>query len=307
MNKYLKKLRNCVLESVAQGLTHDMALDVYKKLSRRFEIDSVSITGTSGLITGHPTDLVMGGYIANRGYCPGFVDLICKRLLKDGHGTFVDIGANIGLITIPVARNSQAVVHAFEPEPSNFRHLTQNVGANLVPERVNLHNFALAAEEGSLEFELSADNFGDHRIHRPTDIAWEKFAESRRRVIEIKGRPLDAILDPDDLPRPIIVKMDTQGAEVEVVKGGRRLFEHADYVLSEYCPYMIRRMGDDPEAFLNFVREFPFAARLNDGDTASLMVKPTEDAIGFMTEIPRDGSAARHVDVLLTRTGELPE
>lgn len=304
MNKYIKKVRDHFLGTLSSRLGDTAALDLYKNLSSRFDVESVMVSGQSGSITGAPSDLVMGSYVQHHRYCPGFIELITKRLLRNGQGTFIDIGANIGLVTVPVARDSQAVVHAFEPEPTNFSYLTRNVTVNLAPDRVTLHNIALVSNAGVLQFELSKDNFGDHRVRRKSRISKQKFDEANRQVIDVTGERLDAVLDANELPRPIVVKIDTQGAEAEVVQGGRRLFDAADYILTEYCPYLLLRFGSDPAEFIEFVRSFPFAAIVDDLDNSELVMGPTDRAIEFMVAFPQDGSAARHVDVLLAREAD---
>ena len=60
-------------------------------------------------------------------------ELIGRFFDKAGRGTFLDIGANIGLTTIPVARRANVACHAFEPEPENFRNLRTRTFAPTVP------------------------------------------------------------------------------------------------------------------------------------------------------------------------------
>lgn len=305
MNKYIKKFRDRLLSTVSSRLGEKAALDLYKQLSSRFGVKSVMVSGESGWITGVPSDLVMGSYVQHHRYCPGIIDLITKRLLRNGKGTFIDIGAHIGLIAVPVARDSQAVVHAFEPEPNNFSYLTRNVTAILAPDRVTLHNIALVSSEGLLQFELSKDNFGDHRVRRKSNISKQKFDEAARQVIEVTGKRLDTVLNANDLSHPIVIKMDTQGAEIEVIQGGRRLLDAADYILTEYCPYMLLRLGSDPAEFIEFVRSFPYAAIVDDRDNSDLVLEPPHRAIEVMLAFPQDGSSAHHVDVLLAREADL--
>lgn len=302
MNKCIKKIRIFALDFVIKSLGKGVSYDLFKKLSNDFGIEAVTVSGDSGQITGAPSELIMGSYIRHGLYNPDIVNLITKRLLTNGAGTFIDIGANIGLITVPVACNSQAIIHAFEPEPKNFGYLSRNVRDNLEDDRLTLHNIALVDNSGSLQFELSSDNFGDHHIRRESKISKQKFNETDRQVIEVIGERLDERVNPDELPHPIVVKIDTQGAEVEVVRGGQILFTAADYIISEYCPYMLLRAGSEPSEFLEFVRSFPYAALMDDTSEIELVLKPVEEVIEAMTSFPQDGSAARHVDILLARS-----
>jgi FkbM family methyltransferase len=305
MNKYIKKTQNSLLNIIVNWVGDSMALDLYKQFSKRFEIESITVSGESGRITGSPSELIMGSYVQHHQYSSELADLIARRLLKNGTGTFIDIGANIGLITVPVARDSQAAVHSFEPEPQNFAFLTNNITANLATDRVTLHNMALVSKSGSIQFELSKDNFGDHRVRRESKISIQKFDEAERQVIEVAGEQLDAVLNAEELLRPIVIKMDTQGAEAEVIKGGRQVFDVTDYLLTEYCPYLLLRAGSDPSEFIDFVRSFPFGAVIEGSDSSEVVLGPTEKVIEAMQAFPQDGSAARHLDVLLARVDGL--
>lgn len=301
MNKYLKKARNLAIWALANNVSKQTALDVFKQLSLRFHVDAVEVPGAAGRIIGAPFDLVMSSYVRDRAYCQTFVDLITHRLLQGRPGTFLDIGANIGLVTVPVARDSIARVHAFEPEPRNFDFLSRNVQANGLAERVTLHHAALVAEGGVVPFELSEDNLGDHRIRRPHRLPRDKFNEAARQVIEVSGCRLDDLVEAEALPRPLVVKMDVQGAELEVVRGGRAVFERCDYLLTEYCPYLILRAGAEPEDFLHFMEGFPFAAVIGDEPPGAISLLPTAKVLPRIAAISTDGSATRFIDILLAR------
>ena len=65
-------------------------------------------------------------------------------------GVVLDIGANIGIMTVLLARHmTGGVVHAFEPIPDNFRALTRIV-SHYGLDNVVLHQLALGEEAGEL-------------------------------------------------------------------------------------------------------------------------------------------------------------
>lgn len=70
-------------------------------------------------------------------------EFFCDFFTRAGSGTYLDIGANIGLTTIPVAQNPRVACKAFEPAPHNFRYLSHNVAANCPHGNVDLFNLAL--------------------------------------------------------------------------------------------------------------------------------------------------------------------
>lgn len=154
----------------------------------------------------------------------------------------VDIGANIGTISIPAVKRQlfeRAV--AIEPEPFNFALLVCNIQMNGLADRITTHNLALGAHAGEeLAFELSATNFGDHRI-RMTSQGGAK-GEALRKVIRVKSEPFDDVLGEVD-PARTLVWMDTQGFEGFVLQGAPRALQRRPPLVVEFWPYGMNRSG----------------------------------------------------------------
>jgi len=123
--------------------------------------------------------------------------------------TVLDIGANIGISSLYLAHAfPNAVVHAFEPEPTNCSVLADN--AKLIP-RIRVHPFALGAEDGELTLFSSDDaaNFGGFSAHTLGIDA----ARSQRVPQRHAGRFLAEI----GVKQVDVIKVDTEGAEWDVL------------------------------------------------------------------------------------------
>jgi FkbM family methyltransferase len=95
-----------------------------------------------------------------------------------------------------VAQNALVRCIAFEPDPTNFQNLQQNLRRNIFGQNVTTHQTALFDREISVHFGLAEDgNLGDHRIVQQSNV--------RRRTIEVQAEPL-------------AVKIDVQGVEPNV-------------------------------------------------------------------------------------------
>ena len=300
-NKYLKKLGLTIGHWVASGLSQDIAIDIFAQLSHRLGISSVVATGRSGRFEGHPDDLVFQYYIREKDNNPELQRLI-DRCLSDGPGVYVDIGANIGLTLVPIARRPGVACYGFEPEPQNFALLEANIRANVPDAEVTLFKLALSTERAPLEFELDEENRGDHRVRGDTLIDTEKFGESGRKTITVEGAPLDDIIDVESIVGTCIIKIDTQGGEVNVFRGGAKVFERADVVIAEFCPYLLLRMGTRVEDYLSFMRRFPFGAIVPDVIADPVVLTPMDNVIAELEcHVPLDGSAAKYLDLILAR------
>jgi FkbM family methyltransferase len=213
-------------------------------------IDGVRATGNVGDILSSPSDrTVFATYAMTGSWAASTNALFTKFFTKNGGGTYLDIGANIGLTTIPIARLPNVQCFAFEPAPENFRNLKANVRANCDPDKVKTFQVALFESESQLDFELSDYNLGDHRI----SLNGSTGPDDAREVVRVRAVPLDSL----DLVRGtagLAVKIDTQGAEPFVIAGGRKTLADAQLLAIEWWPYMMARMGADPMVVLNFLR-----------------------------------------------------
>ena len=138
----------------------------------------------------------------------GFVNEMLIAFFADKGGTYVDVGANVGLTTIPVAQNPRVSCLALEPEPGNFSFLRANIAANCPHGNVVAKRVAVFECPDTLRFEIASDNLGDHRI-RLRDVVGQ-MNEQERTTIEVDALPLDDLLQVKD--RPAAVKVDTQGS-----------------------------------------------------------------------------------------------
>lgn len=221
-----------------------------------------------------------------------------ERIFARG-GTLIDAGANIGLTSVPIAARRPVTVHAFEPDPDNFRFLRANALVNGAKD-FHAYNLALMSEDGVLEFERSGINWGDHRVRRAPGVQMDE----RQEVITVQGRRLDDVLAQVDLPRPVVLKVDTQGADVAVLRGASGILQRVDFAVCEVWPYGLRRMGETCEAFYDALAPFPFAAILGE---ARVVLAPLQEVIARVrAAIPQDGSNPEGLlDLFLSKTPEL--
>lgn len=182
------------------------------------------------------------------------------HVFADRVGTYVDVGANIGLTLIPIARLGGIKCIGVEPEPGNFRFLRVNCLLNGVEDRVQLLNFAALSKNGKVEMVLSHSNFGDHRIRGVSRGSAGEPVDSGRRIVPVSAAPLDELIDKSSISHPFVCKVDTQGAEVEVLRGSTGLLDHVDMLVLEYWPFGLTRLGNNSKDLIDLLRGFSFGA-----------------------------------------------
>jgi FkbM family methyltransferase len=250
--------RQAVLERWA---AHDDAYGLFQAVGRHYGIRDIRVTGEYGLIEGSiDDDAILATYARSKRWAETSNTVFERYFALHRTGTYIDIGANIGLTTIPVARNPRVACKAFEPEPGNFGYLRGNIERNCRHGNVELFNLALFNVATNLSFELSERNRGDHRIRLANGDG--EFGEGDRAVISVRAERLDDVLDATALARPIAVKIDTQGAESQVFAGGRAILGAAELIAFEFWPYGLARIGGDTGFFIEFLKQNYSAAAM---------------------------------------------
>jgi FkbM family methyltransferase len=267
---------------------------------------SIVASGHYGEFEGSPRDrVVMDEYRRLGHWAPELVTLIVERLFARGPGTFIDVGANIGLVCVPVIERTGAQAVCFEPEPENYGYLQRNVARHGLSQRIACHALACHGQSGQMRLALSQDNLGDHRL-QPTAADSHVSGESdARHTILVPVEPLDSMLAGVPLPAPVVIKVDAQGSEVGVFDGAVETLERADFVISEYWPRGIVAHGNDADAFRAHMLRFPFGAVLH---VLPLPEPLHSSAYVFeqLSWIKQDGTDPGFFDMLFSRHRTLP-
>jgi FkbM family methyltransferase len=179
-----------------------------------------------------------------------------ERWVRPGD-TVADIGANIGYFTARLARavGAQGVVHAFEPEPSNFALLEGNLRRNGL-RQVRLHAIALGAEPGRAELHTSEFNGGMHRLYDSVCCSGPALAVAVERLDDVlAGVELD------------LIKIDVEGYEPQVLAGARACLRASPHlkIVSEYCVPSMLEAGTSPSAMLRELQQLGYAPHELDG------------------------------------------
>jgi FkbM family methyltransferase len=225
---------------------------VLARMAASCGITGFSAKGQYGTICSTPTDSIVFGTYARRGTWAERTNAMLQEFFQGpGGGTYLDVGANIGLTTIPVARNRSVKCVAFEPEPTNFENLKINVAVNCPFGNVEVMQTAVFDRSTTVDFEIEKGNLGDHRIRLTNSPG--SYEEQRRRVIRVPTATLDDLAK--EVQPPLAVKIDTQGAEPFVFGGGGRTLAKADLIISEWWPYGMKRLNGNPEVIADFFRQ----------------------------------------------------
>ena len=176
----------------------------------------------------------------------------------DGFGektVFWDIGANIGLYSCYAAKKKQCKIYAFEPSIFNLEWLGRNIQLNDLVEKIvvisvpltetiseNMLNFSSTEWSGALT------TFGQNYTHDGKKLK-KKFGFSTI------GISIDDAKNLMKIPQPDYIKVDVDGIEHLILKGGRKVLSRTKELLVEVNEKFAKHKKDCSETLreLGFV------------------------------------------------------
>ena len=173
-------------------------------------------------------------------------EAVLKRLLRPGDN-FVDVGANVGALTIVGSKlvGPKGRVFSIEPHPRTVKYLRGNVMLN---KAANVEIINAAAGDMNAETHLTDRRCDDQNLVSTTGV-------------KVSLRTLDSLL-PDISVR--ILKIDVEGFELFVLKGAERILKRTEFVYFESWESHFVKCGYRTGDIIDFLEGHRF--RLNCGD-----------------------------------------
>lgn len=214
----------------------------------------------------HPGYLMDRDIMAFGCYEPSLHRLIQRQVRPSA--ICVDAGANIGAVAMHMALRvgPKGQVHCFEPHPGVRQRLALHVNRNGFEERCRVHDLALSDRAGTVDLCVMQ---GDDENQGVSSIVGNGEHGQLHAVLPVKTITLDAFVEQARLSRVDFIKIDIQGAEPLLLRGGRQLLSRPDAptLALELSPLDLRHLGSDSRELVELVESFGYGVyRLrNDG------------------------------------------
>jgi FkbM family methyltransferase len=145
------------------------------------------------------------------------IDFFGKLIHQKGECVVLDIGANIGLHSINWSKQAPAAkFYSFEPSRNTVALLQENIQCNQLQDKITVVQKALADREGVATFFDASDN------------AYSSLKDTKRKNVddqyEVVITPIDHFVNETNPQKIGLVKIDVEGFETEVIKGGLKTF-----------------------------------------------------------------------------------
>ena len=175
-----------------------------------------------------------------RSYEPDLARLVGRYL--DPRRDAIDVGANVGLFAVLFAKMvvEGGRVVAIEPTPSALRYLHGNIRRNGVEETVSVFEGVATDARGTFDLNVIP---GQEEYSTLGDLVHPTIVGRQGATMTVAGDTIDNIVSDRGL-RPGFVKIDTEGAELRVLRGARNtLEEHRPIVICEVSDTLLASFG----------------------------------------------------------------
>lgn len=190
-------------------------------------------------------------FLAN---CENSTSNLFRKIFGTEKIVFVDIGSNLGWYSLlATSLNSDSKVFAFEPVNSVREKFQENLIRNGY---LNTHveSCALGTTPHSAQMWSYSGNDGMHTLHPIEEWGAKPGHEVR---IEVLDRYTELFCEP---ALPILVKLDVEGSEMDVLKGGTSLLKVDNVqMIIEVNETMLLTGGTSAEELFAFLKSFGFS------------------------------------------------
>lgn len=174
-----------------------------------------------------------------------FINFLCfldnKKVVN-----LIDIGANVGNFSkdfLTFFPNTSEII-CFEPIP----HVAESIRSNVGDKRLNVINAGLGSTKKKLIISYPKGNTVIASFYQYTDEVNSFYKTSAQVTEEVEVYTLDDTCADFSRDTEFIVKIDTQGHEIEVIKGGLSVLSRASIVILE-CSFAPEYSNDSVSTF----------------------------------------------------------
>lgn len=162
----------------------------------------------------------------------------------------IDVGANIGITSVWLGRNSQKV-YAFEPEPKNVSRFKEQMHLNNIK---NVELIEMVVSDSSKEQILHIfESYGHHSLS-PIHVS-NKIDE-----ILVKSITLDQFCHYKNIDLIDCLKVDVEGFELEVFFGSKNILKNklVKLIIFEHGPLLLKKQNKNISDVISFLNSFGY-------------------------------------------------
>jgi FkbM family methyltransferase len=191
-----------------------------------------------------------------QGFYEKIETVVLKHFAKLG-GSVIDIGANVGYYALVLGSliSGKDKLIAIEANPRVYSNLQKNISLNSMDDKVVLENLLLSDKEELVKFyePISSGSSAAslRNLHPEEDSVIQNIASAR----------LDDLKSLNNLDCINLIKIDVEGAELEVIKGALEIIKlHTPVIFVELLRKWSKAFGYHPNDVLNLLKDLGYQA-----------------------------------------------
>lgn len=200
----------------------------------------------------------------------------------------LDIGANVGLVSISLLKSQPNVekIYTFEPLPDTYEKMKQNLELNGNPEKIHPVNVGMSDNAGTFDFYLPGENEAASMQPNMDEFYMQESVDGhytgvkKMDKVECKVTTLDDYVAENNIDRVNFIKIDVEGNEKNVLLGGRAILKKYHPVV--YCEMLRKhaaRFGYHPNEIIEYMKSLDYKCyTLHDGRLIPF-TEMTEDTV----------------------------
>ncbi|MFD2161018.1 FkbM family methyltransferase [Paradesertivirga mongoliensis] len=202
------------------------------------------------------------------------------RALAKRETTVLDVGANIGLMAIPLLNMDDSLkIISIEASPNTLPYLNKTWNDSNYHDRWQIIGNAVSDRSGIVDFHLA----------KPSDGAYDSIRDTQRKsyseVVKVECTTIDEIWDSVQRTHISLIKIDIEGADLLALKGATNCIEKCrPAILMEWNQTNIQPFGLNNNDLIEFVRSnnyylyaLPEITKISSSDELNLFSIRTEN------------------------------
>jgi FkbM family methyltransferase len=144
-----------------------------------------------------------------------------------------DIGANIGLYSVYAAKKRGCSVYAFEPSVFNLELLARNIYLNGLSNKVCIVPLALSDQMSLSAMRMTSTDWGGALSTFGKEFGWDGKTINQTFEYRMIGVSMEDVVNKLNIPLPDYIKMDVDGLEHFILKGGASVLSQIKEIIIE--------------------------------------------------------------------------
>jgi len=167
---------------------------------------------------------------------------------RNGYKIFIDIGANVGGITLAVLKNFERCI-GFEPSEKPYKQFKKIIEKKKIS-NVTIYPHAVGEKKETKPFYVSQE-LGNSRFSGNENEKWKQ--------VKVDVETLDNILTKLGIKEKCFIKIDIEGYELHAMKGAKKTLEKNCIIVTEFNPYLLKLHNSEPYEYIEYMKSFGYS------------------------------------------------